>query len=78
MSSATNYGAGKAMRGGVPICWPQFAGRGPYQKHGFARNSDKWTVLRTSEAPYPSVVLELKARRCLAWHAAARCLAGRR
>jgi len=59
VSSATAYGGGKAIRGGVPICWPQFAGRGEYPKHGFARNSGAWKVLRTSTTPHPCVVLEL-------------------
>lgn len=59
MSTGTEYGGGKAMRGGVPVCWPQFADRGEYQKHGFARNSDKWYIVRQSTEPYPSVVLGL-------------------
>jgi len=59
VSSKTAYGGGKAIRGGVPICWPQFAGRGEYQKHGFARNSADWKIVRTSTEPYPSVVLGL-------------------
>jgi len=59
VSSTAEYGGGKAIRGGIPICWPQFAGKGPYKKHGFARNSDKWKVVRTATEPFPSVVLGL-------------------
>ena len=59
VSSTAEYGGGKAIRGGVPVCWPQFAGRGALPKHGFVRTSDKWRVLRTSTEPYPCVVLEL-------------------
>ena len=33
-----------AIRGGIPVCFPQFNARGPLPKHGFARNR-AWQVL---------------------------------
>ncbi|WP_158274574.1 D-hexose-6-phosphate mutarotase [Cellulomonas sp. WB94] len=51
MSAAGQFGAGLALRGGVPVCFPWFgpapsAGGGPL--HGFARISD-WTLLEAVE-----------------------------
>jgi glucose-6-phosphate 1-epimerase len=38
LSKTSSFDAGKAIRGGVPIIFPQFSDRGPLPKHGFARN----------------------------------------
>jgi len=37
LSPRSEFTPGKAIRGGVPVCFPQFADRGPLPKHGFAR-----------------------------------------
>ena len=37
ISPKSDFVSGKAIRGGVPVCFPQFAERGPLPKHGFAR-----------------------------------------
>ena len=37
LSEQATYGAGQAVRGGVPVIFPQFERRGPLPRHGFAR-----------------------------------------
>lgn len=46
-SRYSHYTAGKAIRGGIPVCWPWFANHPTdvgKPAHGFARTS-QWTVL---------------------------------
>jgi glucose-6-phosphate 1-epimerase len=40
LSPLAAAGPGQAVRGGVPVCFPQFADRGPLPKHGIARDRD--------------------------------------
>ena len=43
LSPESKYGDGAAVRGGVPVIFPQFNQQGPLPKHGFARNR-AWQV----------------------------------
>ena len=46
-----------AIRGGIPIIFPQFNERGPIVRHGFARNMN-WQVLNKNQE---KIVFELKS-----------------
>ncbi|KAM0931058.1 hypothetical protein ACQ4PT_000562 [Festuca glaucescens] len=43
VSSKANFRPPKALRGGIPICFPQFGSHGNLEQHGFARNR-LWTI----------------------------------
>ena len=43
LSERSEFRAGKAIRGGIPVIFPQFAAEGPLPRHGFARTSE-WTL----------------------------------
>lgn len=42
LSEEARFDARTPIRGGIPVCFPQFAGLGKLPKHGFARNR-AWT-----------------------------------
>jgi glucose-6-phosphate 1-epimerase len=47
LSPRNEWDGHSAIRGGVPLCFPQFNQRGKLPKHGFARNS-VWTAGRAT------------------------------
>lgn len=49
LSPRSHFGPGQAIRGGVPVIFPQFSTRGPLPRHGFARTST-WVLV---DAPGP-------------------------
>lgn len=48
LSPISKAAPGVAIRGGVPVIFPQFAGEGPLPKHGFARTA-RWTLLHQEQ-----------------------------
>jgi len=48
VSARAFYGEGQSIRGGIPICFPQFGATGPLKQHGFARNV-RWALENQSQ-----------------------------
>lgn len=44
LSGRTDYRPTAAIRGGIPVIFPQFAAEGPLPKHGFARTAS-WSLI---------------------------------
>jgi glucose-6-phosphate 1-epimerase len=55
MSRKSYFAPGKAIRGGVPICYPWFGNREGDSSHGYARMAE-WQVVKTAAAPDGTVV----------------------
>jgi len=45
LSEKSEFQVGSKIRGGVPVCWPQFAGMGPLPHHGVAQTHDDWAIV---------------------------------
>lgn len=43
LSDQARFAPGEAIRGGIPVCFPQFSGLGPLPKHGLVRTAT-WEV----------------------------------
>ncbi|MCO5562191.1 hypothetical protein L7F22_015817 [Adiantum nelumboides] len=52
MSSKAIFKPPKAIRGGIPICFPQFSNLGSIEQHGFARN--KFWSIDPNPSPLPT------------------------
>ena len=48
LSQAAEFGPESAIRGGVPVIFPQFSDKGPLPKHGFARRVN-WDFLNAEK-----------------------------
>lgn len=56
VSPKTAYASGQAIRGGVPVIFPQFAARGPLQRHGFARTKP-WQLVSAEQGEHDALAV---------------------
>ena len=60
LSPKSSFAPDAAIRGGVPVIFPQFNARGPLQRHGFARNAVWKLVSARQEADQALAVLRFE------------------
>jgi len=65
LSPRSRFGPGEAIRGGIPVIFPQFADQGPLPRHGFARTAE-WTLAESS-ATHAVLALEDSAQTRKIW-----------
>ncbi|HRI57431.1 MAG TPA: D-hexose-6-phosphate mutarotase [Anaerolineae bacterium] len=58
LSQRAEYQAGKTIRGGIPVVFPQFSSFGPLLKHGFAR-AMAWQLIDVANGPQAAARLRL-------------------
>jgi glucose-6-phosphate 1-epimerase len=68
LSPAALFDGSSAIRGGIPVCWPQFNVRGPLPKHGFARNLP-WQAMPSADGQLVMALRDDEATRALWPHA---------
>jgi len=61
VSPASRYGEGAAVRGGVPVIFPQFSNRGPLPRHGLLRTRRWKLVEMPSHGKHAQAVLRFVA-----------------
>ena len=64
LSPLTKIKKDSAIRGGIPIIFPQFAQRGALPKHGFARNV-AWTLLTSGDGFIQLTLSDSEARKAV-------------
>jgi glucose-6-phosphate 1-epimerase len=72
LSARARYDGRTPIRGGIPVCFPQFAGLGPLPKHGFLRTAPWQVTAQRAGDDYALVTLatsDTEATRALWPHA---------
>jgi D-hexose-6-phosphate mutarotase len=59
LSRLSHFAAGKAIRGGVPVCFPWFGRREGDVMHGFARITE-WNLIETAATPDGGVTVRFR------------------
>lgn len=64
LSPNTRFESGQAIRGGVPVVFPQFNTRGVLPRHGFARTC-RWAMMEDAAEDACSVTLALQSHKVI-------------
>lgn len=67
-SSEAVFDGKKAIRGGIPVVFPQFGTNGPLPQHGFARNS-QWELVHSGDGAVELALSDTDATRAVWPHA---------